>query len=135
MFKKKFIVISSIVLILFSLLLTFFIFNRTDLNFAKQGTAIFKYSNTDISQQLSDEDFKKIITIFDNKFLYKDEPSCGFDENVSIVFNDSQTFCIACDKCPVIYWKEKNKYFRISEDKMNQLYSILKNYGFVFPCV
>ena len=61
MFKKKFIVISSIVLILFSLLLTFFIFNRTDLNFAKQGTAIFKYSNTDISQQLSDEDFKKII--------------------------------------------------------------------------
>lgn len=135
MLKKKYIIILPIIFIFVLLLLAFYIFNKTNLDFVKRGRAVFKYANTDISQQLSDEDCEKIINIFDNKIMYNDEPSCGFDENISIIFNNSQTFCIACDTCPVIYWKEKDKYFRISEDKKNQLYSILNNYGFIFPCI
>ena len=39
--------------------------------------------------QLDAKDLEIIKSIFDGKTMTIDSPSCGFTENVSIVFNDS----------------------------------------------
>ena len=110
--------------------------NKTDMSFVENGKATFKYDTLDISTPLSKSDLNSIINIFNEKKLYKDNPSCGFTENVAVWFNDdTQTFCIACDMCPIIYWENKDRYFRISEDENIMLRDILRGYGFVFPCV
>lgn len=74
-------------------------------------------------------------TLFDGKIMYRDNPSCGFSETVSIIFDQKQTFCIAQDNCPIVYWKEKNRYITLSEDEKNQLRDPLEPYGFCFPCL
>ena len=61
---------------------------------------------------LSSDDTEELRDIFAGKRLYRDNPSCGFDENASVKFGDSQTFCIAKDTCPIVYWKEKDEYIR-----------------------
>lgn len=109
--------------------------NTVDIGFVKSGKAIFIYDEEDIEIPLSNDELSILCSIFVNKKMYKDNPSCGFSEDISIKFNDSQTFCIARDTCPIIYWKEKRRYFRISEDEKMQLYCLLENYGFVFPCI
>lgn len=106
----------------------------TKMDFANEGIAVFIYEDTDSTQMLSKDDVIFIKNIFDGKLLYKDSPACGFTENISIIFNNSQTFCIACDTCPLIYWKEKDMYFRLSETEREQLCEKLKSYGFFFPC-
>ena len=61
---------------------------------------------------LSSDDTEELRGIFAGKGLYRDNPSCGFDENASVKFGDSQTFCIAKDTCPIVYWKEKDEYIK-----------------------
>ena len=84
---------------------------------------------------LSSDDTEELRGIFAGKRLYRDNPSCGFDENASVKFGDSQTFCIAKDTCPIVYWKEKDEYIKLGEDEKTQLYDLLKPFGFSFPCV
>ena len=84
---------------------------------------------------LSSDDTEELRGIFAGKRLYRDNPSCGFDENASVKFGDSQTFCIAKDTCPIVYWKEKDEYIKLGEDEKTQLYDLLKPFGFLFPCV
>lgn len=109
--------------------------NRVDLSFAENGETFFEYNDTHHSHSLSDKDLETLKELFNDKRMYKDTPSCGFCDEVSIVFNNSQTFCIAGDTCPIIYWKQKNMYFKLSEDEKTQLYKLLEAYGFSFPCV
>lgn len=97
------------------------------------GSVRFAYGDTDISEELSDADFKAILSMFNGKKLYRDNPSCGFSEDVSVHLN--MTFCIACDECPVVCLTEKNQYFRLSDEENLLLREILTKYGFVFPCV
>ena len=85
--------------------------------------------------QMSDEDFLVIRDIFNHRLLHSGHPSCGFSENVAVIVDGTKTFCIACDTCPNVYWKEKDKYFGISESAQKQLYEVLEKYGFSFPCV
>ena len=109
--------------------------NMVNMDFAERGEAIYKNYGSDIQVSLSDQDMHIICDIFSGKILYRDNPSCGFREDVSIKFDDEQTFCIANDTCPIVYWKEKNKYIRLKEDEKTQLYNLLEPYGFRFPCV
>ena len=64
--------------------------------------------------------------------LYNDEPSCGFDKNISIKF-DNDYYCIACDSCGIV--KFKDKYFNISNSERSKVEKIFKKYGGTFPCV
>lgn len=105
------------------------------MNFAETAEMIYQYDNTNIENVFSQEELKILCNIFDGKRLYKDALSCGFTENVAIKVNDSQTFCIACDTCPIIYWKEKDRFFYLSEEEKEQLYKLLEEYGFSFPCI
>ena len=108
---------------------------KVNMNFAKEAETCFIYDSANILHRLNDKELDLLKSIFDDKIMHRDYPSCGFSEDVSIKFNDSQTFCIACDTCPIIYWKEKNKYFKLSENEKAKLYNLLKPYGFVFPCL
>ena len=108
---------------------------KVDIQQDKGAKAFFTYNGANTVSDLSDGDAEALKAIFDGKKLFRDEPSCGFSEEVSVRFGGSDTFCIARDTCPIIYWKEKDKYFRISESEKERLYNLLKPYGAFFPCV
>ena len=134
--KKTIWILSAIILI--SVILLGVIYLRHDIvnmDFVKEADVCFQYGNTGATNHLSDKEIESVKTIFNGKKMYKDNPSCGFSEAISIKFNDEQTFCIARDTCPIVYWKEKERYIRLSEDEKTQLYDLLEQYGFFFPCV
>lgn len=108
---------------------------RTDMKFAKEAKVNFKYGDTFSESELSDGDLALIIRTFDNKRLYCDAPSCGFTENASLIINGDEIFCIACDSCPVVYWKNKNRYFNIPEKEYIKMKETLESYGFLLPRV
>lgn len=109
--------------------------DKVNMENVRHVEACFQYGDTDVINQLSDKEVEYVKDIFSGKKLYKDNLSCGFSEAVSIKFNQEKTFCIAQDTCPIVYWKEKNRYIKLSEDEKNQLYSLLEPYGFYFPCI
>ena len=109
--------------------------DKVNLDSVKKVEVYFQYGNTDAINQLSNNEMESVKTILNGKKLYKDNFSCGFSEAVSIKFDDEHTFFIARDTCPIIYWKEKNRYVRLTEDEKAQLYDLLEPYGFIFPCV
>lgn len=134
--KKNIWLLSTIILIVVILLGVIILrLDKVNMDFVKNAEVCFQYGDTDAINQLSDKEVGSIKTIFNGKKLYKDNPSCGFSEAVSIKFDDEQTFCIARDTCPIVYWKEKNRYIRLTEDEKTQLYNLLEPYGFIFPCV
>lgn len=108
--------------------------NKTNMEFAKEAEVRFIYGDTNMTCRLDHSELEAIKAIFDGKKMYKDNPSCGFTEDVSVTFNEAQTFCIACDTCPIVYWKEKDRYIRLTEEEKTQLYHLLQTYGFFFPC-
>ena len=134
---KKVVLIMSAVLLVAVVLLGMICMrsDKVDIDFAKIAVVYFQYKDTDAINQLRDNEMASVKTIFNGKKLYNDNPSCGFSEAVSIKFDDEQTFCIARDTCPIVYWKEKNKYFGRTEDEKTQLYNLLEPYSFIFPCV
>ena len=109
--------------------------HSVSMDFTKEGVAVFKYGDADVSEKLTEQELSQIMSIFDGKDLYSDRPSCGFSKSISVRINASQTFCFACDTCPIIYWAEKGKYFNITEEEQEKLYEILDAHGFSFPCV
>ena len=99
-----------------------------------KGMAKFEYGDKDILTEISDSELKEIINIFESKDLYTDEPSCSFSENISVIIDDSH-FCIANDECGIVYLKEENKYFNLTDNENKRLREILVGYGFSFPCL
>lgn len=100
----------------------------------EKAVARFAYGDKDIETGFASEDFKEIAVMFEGKSLYKDSPSCSFDENIAIVIGDDH-FCIANDTCGVVYFKEKDKYFSLTDEENEKLRDMLMDYGFTFPCV
>lgn len=99
------------------------------------GVTIFNYNGKTTTKELTNEDLETITCIFNNKRMFSDTPSCGFSENIAIIFDETDCFCIACDSCPIIYFKNKNLFFKLTEHENNILKEILIKYGFQFPCV
>lgn len=138
MMKNKIIITSvfGIVLLIVVAILTVIILNRVNMSFAEDGEVCFHYKDSKVDKQLSNKDFEYICGLFNGKFLTFDNPSCGFDENISVKFNGGdQIFCLAHDGCPIIYWKNKDKYFSLSENEYSDLKNILSEYGVYFPCI
>lgn len=134
--KKAIWILSTIIVIVVILLGVIYLRqDKVNLYLVKKAEVYFQYGNTDAINQLSNNEMESVKTILNGKKLYKDNLSCGFSEAVSIKFDDENTFCIARDTCPIIYWKEKNRYIRLTENEKTQLYNILEPYGFIFPCV
>lgn len=109
--------------------------NKLNTAEVKQAEVCFIYENINVSHYIGAEELERLKIIVDGKKLYRDNPSCGFSENISIKFGREKTFCVARDGCPIIYWKEKNRYIELSEEEKIKIYNILEKYGFFFPCV
>lgn len=133
--KKNIWLLSAIIFIVILLGGIYLRLDKVNMDSVKKVEVCFQYGNTNAINQLSDREVASVKTIFNGKKLYKDNLSCGFSEAVSIKFDDEHTFCIAWDTCPIVYWEEKNRYIRLTEDEKTQLYNLLEPYGFIFPCV
>ena len=126
-----------IVLVILLLMIPFMMFlsacnNTTNISTDSIGQLNYNYNNKHISVTLTNSESNTIKDMFNNKELYFDEPSCGFDKNISIKF-ENDYYCIACDSCGVI--KIGDKYFNISNSDRSKIEEIFKKYGGKFPCV
>jgi hypothetical protein len=136
---KRYLVISAVALLIILVIGGGWLLmksNRNNMSTINNGRVRFEYGDEDILTDLSEEDLNTIKEIFDNKKLYKDNPSCGFSESIAVLLNDdSQIFCIARDTCPIIYSKNEGLYFKISDEENTLLRNLLIKYGFYFPCI
>lgn len=111
-------------------------FNFFIVNVDRKDSAIARYIYKDknIEVVISAEDMSVIAEILDGKSIDVFAlPACGFDENVAVIINN-KTFCIACDECGTVYFKERNGYIILDEDENEELRCILSGYGFEWPC-
>lgn len=118
--------------------LTIVLNNTVNVKEFKSGAVQFEYQDKNVSEHLTETDFKIICDMFEGKRLYRDTPSCGFGEEVSILMDrngEVQYFCIAQDDCPILYWKNRERYFKLSDAENEKLHSCLTAYGFQFPCL
>lgn len=129
--RKKIIIMISVFVFLVLLIVNFF----TVIIIGNENvTARYIYGDKNIITELSEEDSNLVTEIFNGKHIsIFDLPSCGFDENVAVIIN-GKTFCIACDACGTVCYKERNGYISLDENENEQLRNILSNYGFEWPC-
>lgn len=134
--RKKIIIIPVIVCILV-ITLSFLLWKNAivNINVLTSGKIVYVYNDLSINELCKESELTTIYDIFNGKVLYRDNPSCGFSDEIAIVVNGGQTFCLPSDSCTIIYWKEKGKYFHISEEEMEQLHEIFEQYGAKFSCV
>ena len=108
--KKKILLSAVPIIAVAAVLLSLMLLRGGRLAVGSEESAEVRFA--DSVYTLSSDDTEELRGIFAGKGLYHDNPSCGFDENASVKFGDSQTFCIAKDTCPIVYWKEKDEYIR-----------------------
>lgn len=108
--------------------------NLNKINIPDNATAkiVYKYDDKNINESLNEDESLIIKDIFNGKELFYDNPSCGFNANISLSF-DNKTFMIACDGCSII--KYNNKYFNVSDSQIEQIHNIMQKYGAKFPCI
>ena len=131
--KKKTII--TITVSVFTLAILLVVNFSTVIIFSDKVTARYIYGDKNITTELSDGDAKEVIEILNGKHVSVfDLPACGFDENVAVIIN-GKTFCIACDECGIVYYKERNGYISLNDNENTKLRSILSTYGFEWPCI
>ena len=110
---------------------------RINTGFATEGYVRYHYGNKAIDAQIDDDDLAALKDILVGR-PYTDNPSCGFDSDVSIRLTDGRksiVFCPACDTCPKLRIGDSDRYISISKERKKRLYAILAKYGMVFPCI
>ena len=128
--RKKIIIMISVFVFLVLLIVNFF----TVIIGKENVTARYIYGDKNITTELTETDSNLVTEILNGKHIsIFDLPSCGFDENVAVIIN-GKTFCIACDECGTVYFKERNGYISLDDSENKQLREILSDYGFEWPC-
>ena len=118
-------------------LILFLWFGTTNIPEPTTGSVRFDY--TDNTVQVLQEDLKQLYKNMNHRVLRWDNPSCGFGGDVSMTLIDENGqehhFWFACDTCPIVYYKEQNRYFNLSNKEDAEIKEILSTYGFYFPCI
>ena len=118
-------------------LILFLWFGTTNIPEPTTGSVRFDY--TDNTVQVLQEDLKQLYKNMNHRVLRWDNSSCGFGEDVSMTLIDENGqehhFWFACDTCPIVYYKEQNRYFNLSNKEDAEIKEILSTYGFYFPCI
>ena len=134
--KRKKQIAWAVVLVL---VVVFACFDMVRLGSVTSGTATFIDGEKDVHDTLSYEELTLVTSAVNHHFLYWDNPSCGFSEEVSVTLTDSngemQVFCFAMDTCSKIYWQNKGRYVWVSDKKYREVIDMLRTHGFYFPCV
>jgi hypothetical protein len=133
---KKFIplilfaIISAIILFIFSA-------KNIEIPESSEVVLIYNYTDTEIYINIYDKnEIMELKTLLSGNVI-KDNPSCGFSENISITFigDKNLMLCPALDGCEKIRIDTTNKYISISKDNRKKLDAFLSKYGFKFPSV
>lgn len=95
---------------------------------------IYVDDNIIIDSTLSTEETSTLFNIFNNKKLFKENLSCGFDDTMLFNFGGSEIL-IASDGDPFFYVKEKDKYIKVSTEEMEWIKTLIKKYGGEIPNV
>lgn len=134
--NKKVVAVSVALLCVATAVVMYFVIcRRVRLSDIDKAEIRYNYETVSVNESLTKEETELITDVFENNFLYSDNPSCGFSQDISIVMDDDKTFCIARDTCGIIYWKEKDKYFKVSDEDIEKVHKIFENHGGKFPCV
>lgn len=138
---RKYQFIAAIVLIIAIFIVPFALINHSNkVSITQESNIIlvFKHNDIVIEKELIDEERKQLINIINNrKYISKffmGELSCGFSENIALLIND-EMYEIACDNCPYILVKSKDKYLEFNDNEKKIIEDIFEKYGGYFPCV
>ena len=137
--NKKAIIISVIAVVvcaavIFSLVLT----SKVRLGVDAKGEFYYGYNSDDIliATNLSDEKSAIIAQMFNKeKYITGKTPDVEFNAENYLSFadgNKTKLFYIACDGSP--YIKYNDKIFQLEDWEIDQLHSILGEFGAFFPC-
>lgn len=111
--------------------------NQTQVAADTDVTLNFVYASENIHTVLTEAEASAVIRIL-NKKGYNPAifgtPACGFDANISLEIGD-QVYAIACDTCGTICNLEQNRYFHVSDEKIEYIHALFESYGGYFPCV
>ncbi len=99
----------------------------------KSGKVHFYYGETQIEEELTEEEVKTIANILEGKEAYTDSvPACGFDENIYIVLGDVW-YWFGCDGCGTAM--NKKGFIDLSQEEIDRIHAILESYGCFWPCL
>ena len=132
---KKTITVAAICIILIAAVIcAFFLikngFNKTvDTSNYDKGSYDLKSEETAVSGELDEDSLLRIKNVFNGKELLREAPDASFNENRAITLGDGQIYYISDDGSGYVYWKNENKYFKLSEAQYGMIERVLKELG------
>jgi hypothetical protein len=110
-----------------------------DLESADCVSFMYKYSDENIFVELEEEDMYSVKEVLkDLKSLGSGKPSCGFNEDVALIFYSDESerkLLIANDTCGNFQLSGAEKYYGIEGSEMITIHKILEGYGGSWPCL
>ncbi|MCL2747532.1 MAG: hypothetical protein FWE59_02615 [Oscillospiraceae bacterium] len=134
--KTKLLVVGAVISLIAIGIIILRAFNYMDTSFATMVSIKYYYDDIKIDVVVTDEDDMRIIKENLTGVSFADNPSCGFDLDVSISFSDGEkeiVICPACDSCWTARIGDSGRYIAINDRKV--LEAVLAKYGMTFPCV
>ena len=99
------------------------------------GTAVqicYDRENVSFDLELSQEEANFVLSVLNGKRRDLDMTvtgaGCGFGQEQSFII-DGRTYCLGQDDCGVIWEDGTNNYYIISQQELEQLQEIFKEYG------
>ena len=129
--KKKIIFLIFVLVLLIS-----FFANRNviRLDGADYGILVYSYGDISIWEELYGKDVEDVVDVLNGKREHRDNPACGFSEDISITIG-GYAFALACDSCGVVKNCTTGKYIYIFDAEREVLEAMFTSRGGKFPCV
>jgi len=131
---NKMVVIVLVLCIIGGAMSYIYIFSKKTDIISNQAVLVYKYEGKNINTKLTNQESMILKKILNHKRMYSDNPSCGFDKDISIRF-DGQIFELACDDDPIIKDEKSGKYLSISDSEREKIDKIISKYGATFPAI
>ena len=130
--NKKVLIIIVVAAIIISAGIVWF---KSTVIFHPSGTAVqvcYDRENISFDLELSQEESAVVLSVLNGKRRDLDMTvtgaGCGFGREQSFII-DGSTYCLGQDDCGVIWEDGTNNYYVISQQELEQLQEIFKEYG------
>ena len=110
--------------------------NRISIDYDGNATLKFRGKwvgdNTKLTQTLTREETRKVMTYLSFAKYCPGEAGCPFDEDISITFGD-QVIAISYDDCPTVWLAGSDQYYEVSQEARDYIVSLFQKYVGYFP--